>query len=234
MWFVDSESTDESTILAAQAGAQVLRAPLGKGRAMTAALEGWRDGWLIFVDADIQDSERSIPGALRDAARTSTAGMIVGEVGQPGKRRSVTPYLYRPLVGALFPETPPLDRPLSGFRALRSGLELGELPPGYGAEVHLNVEVAITGEKIETLALGTLRGPVRDYANIPRLARDIATALLDCGQAHGRIADRGPWDDWTERVLAVIDEQPGDGEADEAYLHALRTAAAAPLPVGPM
>jgi hypothetical protein len=156
--------------------------------------------------------------------------MIVGQVESPGKRRSVTPYLYEPIVRALFPETPELDRPLSGFRALRAGLPLGALPGGYGVEAHLNVQVAVTGGRTEALPLGAHRGPIRGYAHIARAAREIAAALLDLATAHRRIEDRAEWGAWTARVLAVIEDQPGEGADDSAYLRRLREAAAQPLP----
>jgi glycosyltransferase involved in cell wall biosynthesis len=230
VWFVDSASTDDSAAIAAEAGAHVLPAPLGKGRAVAAAIARHRDGWLILVDADVQESAVSIPGTLREAARRSTADMIVGQVDSPGKRRSVTPHLYEPLVRALFPEAPELDRPLSGFRALRAGLPLHELPGGYGVEAHLNVEVALIGGRIETLPLGTHRGPIRGYAHIGRAAREIADALLDLATAYGRIAERRAWEEWTARVIGAIEDQPGEGADDTAYFRALRAAAGAPLP----
>jgi glycosyltransferase involved in cell wall biosynthesis len=230
VWFVDSASTDESAAIAAEAGAVVVSAPLGKGRAIAAAIARHREGWLILVDADVEESAVSIPGALREAASRSTADMIVGQVESPGKRRSVTPHLYEPLVRALFPEAPELDRPLSGFRALRAGLPLGELPGGYGVEVHLNVQVALIGGLIETLALGAHRGPIRGYAHIGRAGREIADALLDLGTAYGRIAERAAWEAWTARVVAAIEDQPGEGADDTAYFRALRAAAGTALP----
>jgi glycosyltransferase involved in cell wall biosynthesis len=230
VWFVDSASTDASAAIAADAGVAVVPAPLGKGNAVAAAIAHHGDGWLILVDADIEDSERSIPAALRDAAAGSAADMIVGQVETPGKRRSVTPHLYGPLVRELFPETPPLDRPLSGFRALRAGLPVGDLPGGYGVEAHLNVQVAVTGGRIEALPLGAHRGPIRGYAHIGRAAHEIADALLDLAAAHGRIAERAAWEAWTARVLAAIDDQPAEGADDAAYFRALRAAAAHPLP----
>jgi glucosyl-3-phosphoglycerate synthase len=233
VWFVDSASRDASVAIAAEAGARVLPAPLGKGRAVAAAISRHREGWLILIDADVEESALSIPAALRDAAARSTADMIVGQVQSPGKRRSVTPYLYGPLVRALFPEAPELDRPLSGFRALRAGLPLHNLPGGYGVEAHLNVEVALTGGRIETLSLGAYRGPTRGYAHIGRAARDIADALLDLATAYGRISERTPWEAWTARVVAAIDGQPGEDADPTAYFRALRAAAADPLPPAP-
>ncbi len=233
VWFVDSASTDASAVIAAEAGVDAVPAPLGKGRAVATAIARHGEGWLLLVDADVEESELSIPAALRDAAARSSADMIVGQVQSPGKRRSVTPYLYEPLVRALFPETPELDRPLSGFRALRAGLPVHDLPGGYGVETHFNVEVALTGGRIEALPLGAHRGPIRGYAHIGRAARDIADALLDLATRYGRIAERGVWEAWTARVLAAIDDQPGEGVDDTAYFLALRAVAGEPLPPVP-
>jgi glucosyl-3-phosphoglycerate synthase len=230
VWFVDSASTDDSVAIGSQAGVRVVPAPLGKGRAVAAALAEHSSGWLVLLDADIEYSAVSIPGALRQAAEHSTADMVVGQPVSPGKRRSVTPYLYGPLVRALFPEVPEIERPLSGFRALRAGIPLGRLPGGYGIEVHLNVQVALAGGRIEMLPLGRYRGPLRDYAHIGRAARDIAETMLDLAAAHGRLADRAAWEAWTARVLGVIDDQPGADADDTEYFDRLRAAAAEPLP----
>ena len=83
---------------------------------------------------------------------------------------------------------------------------------------------------MQALPLGAHRGPIRGYAHIGRAAREIADAMLDLATAYGRIAERGAWEAWTDRVLAVIEDQPGEGVDDTAYFRALRAAAARPLP----
>jgi glycosyltransferase involved in cell wall biosynthesis len=232
VWFVDSRSTDDSRAIAAQLGAGVVPAGLGKGRAVAAALARCRDGRLCLLDADVQRCQANLAAALRDAAVATGADMVVGEVDAGRKRRSVTPALYRPLAAALFPEAPALERPLSGFRVLRAGLDVGRVPAGYGVEAHLNVHLAATGATIAPHELGFHRGPLRGYANVAALAEGVVEALLDAAVAHGRLdaGARPAWEAWADEVLEVVRTQPGEHDDDSDYLRRLRRAAARPLP----
>ena len=235
VWLVDSASVDDSARIAASLGAKVVTAPLGKGRAIATALERCPDGYLCLVDADIQYSSGNIPLQLREAAAATEADMVVGDFDQPpGTRRSVTPAIYRPLVAALFPEAHRLDMPtpLSGFRVLRGGTRVGALPPGYGVEAHLNVEVAATGGRIALCSLGDHRGPSRGHMRVASIGAEVATAILDLAEVHGRLDPiaRPCWDEWIEAVLDVTREQPAEGADDDEYQRRLLTAAERPFP----
>jgi glycosyltransferase involved in cell wall biosynthesis len=215
VWFVDSGSTDDSVARAAALGADVVRAPRGKGRAIAAALAECTTEYLCFVDGDLEWSERNIPAALRDAACATSADMIVGAFTEARRRLVITPHLYLPLTREFFAEA--LDAgitvPLSGFRALRASFPCGVLPPGYGVETHLNLVVALDGGKIANCELGEFVGPVRGYANIPEVATDVAAAILDLAEVRGRLprADRPRWDAWVAPVLAELQEALREG-----------------------
>jgi glucosyl-3-phosphoglycerate synthase len=233
VWFVDSASTDDSARIAASLDVPVIDAPLGKGRAMAVALEECDDGYLCFVDADLESSEVNIPQRLRDVADTTGADMVVGAFHERARRLAVTPGLYLPLLGALFPERiDDLRVPLSGFRALRIGLPIRPLPPGYGAETHLNLEVPAARGRIADCDLGLFKGNLRGYANIPAIGTDVAAALLDLAIAHGRLdtSRRPEWDAWVDVVLGVLRTQPPVGADDARYVEDLLAAAARPLP----
>ncbi|MGH9026579.1 MAG: glycosyltransferase [Acidimicrobiia bacterium] len=233
VWYIDSASTDRSAAVADSLGVSVVSAPLGKGRAMATALARCRDGYMCFVDADLEASEVNIPQRLREVAAASGADMVVGAFHEPKRRLAVTPGLYLPLLRSLFPErVDDLSFPLSGFRALRTGLPIRPLPPGYGAETHLNVEVPSAGCQLVECELGVFQGNLRDYANIPTIGTDVAAALLDLGEAHGRLAPaaRPAWNAWAADVVAVLRSQPPVGADDSAYVEDLLAAAARPLP----
>jgi hypothetical protein len=185
-----------------------------------------------MLDADVEQASENLPRRLREAAHGGGADMIVGTVDRPRPRSSVTPSLYTPLVTTLFPEVPPVPRPLSGFRAFRAHLDTGTLPGGYGVEAHLNVHVAVSGGRIETCRLGPQVGPLRGYANVPAIGADVAAAVLDLAEAHGRIGsrERPRWDAWVADVLAVMRDQPAEDADDSGYLRQLAAVAARPLP----
>lgn len=229
--FVDSASTDGSAAIAESMGVEVVRAPAGKGRAVATLLEGCRDAHVCLVDADIVRSEANIPGALADAFRAEPADMVVAQFTWPEKRVfAISPGIYRPLVGALFPEADGLygRLPLSGFRIVDASLPLGELPGGFGLEAHLNVLLPALGRRVRSIHVGAYSGPIRDRSG---MGREIAEALLDLAVALGRLdpALRPAWDEWVERVMEVIESGPRYGDVD-AYHARVAEAGAQPLP----
>lgn len=206
VWFVDSGSTDGSAQLAASLGAEVVRAPLGKGRAIAAALERCREGRIVLLDADVRHAERNLALALREAAQGHPdAGMIVGQPSEPPARG-----VYHHLSRAFFPEAPRMRVPLSGFRVLDATLDHGSLPPGYGVEAHLNLRAAVTGGSTETCELGAQRGAQRGRAHMARVAADVARAVLDLAESHRRLASeqRPRWDAWVGAFIAEPDRAP--------------------------
>lgn len=234
VWFVDSASTDDSTSIAQATGVEVLAAPLGKGRAVQAALDRCHEGVLCLVDADIQHSERNIPMRLREAMEHDDVDLLLGDYEQPARRRVVTRAIYRPLVAELFPGLAALDlhRPLSGFRALRAGIGLAPVPAGYGVETHLNIQVHLMGGRIGTCELGLYEGPLRGYVHAPAMAADVAAAILDLATEHGRVDPeaRPAWDAWVDDIIDLVRTQPPPGAVDHAFLARLTELATRPLP----
>ena len=227
VWFVDSGSTDDSAAVARSLGAEVITAPAGKGRAMQAAFDRCRH------DADYQWSERNIPAEVRAAAVRTDADMVVGTYDEAGRRRVVMPGVYHPIVGALMPEAlPHIDIALSGFRAVRPHVLRSPLPPGYGAETHLNLEATFGGDRVVSCPVGGFRGSLRGYTNIPAILDDVAEAVLDGAVRHGRLAaaQRPAWDAWIDGVRALVADQPALGEDEAAFTALLADLAARPLP----
>jgi glucosyl-3-phosphoglycerate synthase len=227
--FVDSASSDGSGELASGLGAEVLSAPLGKGRAVAAAIERCRSTHICLLDADIESTTRNVPEALRTALEHTGADMVVGEFEWPEKSfRPVTSAIWNPLAGALFPEAAAAVTrvPLSGFRIFDVALASEPLPPGFGLEVHLNILGCLDGLRTETVDIGTYSGPVR--AN-PGLPAEVAAAILDLAEARGRLGAgaRSDWDGWLEPVLELIEATDEDEAARRAMLI---EAAARPLP----
>lgn len=228
--FVDSASTDGSAAVASGLGADVVRAPLGKGAAVAAAVESCETRWLCTLDADLLWSERNLAAVLRDAAVKEVGDMVVGSFGH-NRRTLVTHAIYEPLVAALFGEVPGVGTPLSGYRVWDVSLDLGELPRGYGVEVHSHVAAAVGGARVAWVDIGEYRGPLRGYRNIPAIARDVASALLDLGERCGRLrGGRAVWEEWVAEVLRAIGPAPGEHIEDPAYVAAVFAAGERPLP----
>lgn len=235
VWFVDSGSTDDSARIARGLGAEVVAATEGKGRAMQTAFDrcAGDDGHLVFLDADYEWSERNIPAEVRAAAVRTDADLVVGTYEEAGRRRVVMPGVYHPFVGALVPEAlEHIDIALSGFRAVRPHVLRSPLPPGYGAETHLNLEATFGGDRVVSTPVGGFRGSLRGYTNIPAILDDVTEAILDGAVRHGRLAAaaRPAWDAWADGIRKLVADQPPPGEDDAAFSERLAALAARPLP----
>jgi glucosyl-3-phosphoglycerate synthase len=229
LWFVDSSSTDGSAELASGLGAGVIHAPLGKGRAVMAAVERCETSHICLMDADLESTTLNAPLALRETLERGGADMVVAEFDWPAKPfRPVTTSIWRPLAGAFFPEAVASAGrvPLSGFRVLDVELARGPLPPGFGLEVHLDIVGSLEGRRTETVDIGVYTGTVR---NNPGVAREIAGTILTVAERYGRLdpRDRTAWDEWLEPVLALMADTTTGGPERRALL---ADAAARPLP----
>jgi hypothetical protein len=200
---------------------------------MSAACERCERGYIVFVDADLFEWSVNIPATLRDAALESQAAMVVGSF-RDDRRLVTTGSIYWPLAEALLPDLARAvgPTPLSGQRAIDVAQLSGPLPPGYGAETHLNLSFPAAGLAVESVDLGFLRGPLRGYANVPDIARDVASAILDFAVAQDRLDPecRPHWQRWTDKVIAAIARQPPPGAPDAEFLVELASLAARPLP----
>ncbi|WP_170317139.1 glycosyltransferase family 2 protein [Acrocarpospora corrugata] len=231
---VDSGSTDATADLAAEAGAEVIRGPLGKGAAMRLAASFVDTPWVCFLDADLVETSHNIAAVLRERALGAgdEVAMIVGEFTDPPPEPVLgnTIALYPTLVRALFPEADGRfgRRPLSGFRVVRPEL-VADVPDDFGVEAHLNLTVAVSGRPFIVTPIGMYR---QRFRYKPDMGREIGKAILDVAIAHGRLAPpaRPAWDHWVAWLAETMGSYRGDLEDRDAYLAHLMAAAAAPLP----
>jgi glucosyl-3-phosphoglycerate synthase len=242
--FVDSGSSDGSAEVAAALGARVLGAPTGKGRAIARLLGEVTTDYVVLLDADIDGTTSNIATRLREAVERNEADLVVAEFEEPLLQvRDSSRYVWRPLVHALFPEAHERfgRTPLSGFRALRTSVELGPLPKGFGVETHINIAVTVAGGSVRVEDVGMYWGPVRSK---PLLPREVGTAILDLAQVHGRLdrSSRAAWDEWLEGIVAIVVERaasaadgptPSENLAEPDYVSRLQAASSRPLPVVP-
>lgn len=229
---VDSASTDRTAEKAAAAGAEVLAGPLGKGAAMTAALEKVDTPWVCFLDADLHSSHHNVPALLREAAVRGTADHVVGdwEYADPGTILSNTFTLYEPLAARFFPEIAGNlgANSLTGYRAIRRSYLPGHLPRDFGLEAHLNITVAMAGGSSSVQHLGVIASRFRHK---PAMGREIARAVLELAIIHGRLDRiRYPmWNEWVDGGVAAIAGIDGESGRSQT-LARLFTAVRRPMP----
>jgi glucosyl-3-phosphoglycerate synthase len=230
---VDSGSRDNTAAVARRAGAEVLRAPAGKGLAMAAAVSAADSPWICFLDADIAPGSPNYAAALRAAIDSGGADHLVGEFTDPGAAVLSNTYaVYEPLLAGLFPEAAGRfgSKPLTGFRAVRrSFLRPGDFPPGFGIEAHLNLSVLLQGGSHEVIPVGCYSGPFR-YK--PYMGLEIAAAVLDLAERAGRLSPtcRPGWQAWVDEAVSIIAGYRGTDEERPAFTEQLGRLAGRPHP----
>ena len=157
---IDSDSTDDTSAVAADAGAIVHRADEirpdlgtfpGKGEAMWKSLFVTKGDVLVFMDADLLDWDTHfVPGLLGPLLTAPGVELVKGFYERPlgdapyeGGR--VTELVARPLIWLLFPHLAGLHQPLAGEWAVRRTLfESLSVPTGYAVELAALIDTSAT------------------------------------------------------------------------------------------
>ncbi|MBP1988994.1 glycosyltransferase family 2 protein [Paenibacillus eucommiae] len=121
----------------------------GKGAALSTGIAEAKGEFLIFLDADLQDTARYAP-LLLNPLLNQDADMVIAKLPAPWKpagfgfvKRLASKGIYR--LSGYKPSAP-----LSGQRAIRASLldQVGKLARGFGFEVGLTIDVARLGCRI--------------------------------------------------------------------------------------
>jgi glucosyl-3-phosphoglycerate synthase len=207
---IDSDSTDDTAAVAADAGAVVHRAAEirpdlgthpGKGEAMWKSLFVTKGDVLVFMDADLLDWDTHfVPGLLGPLLTTPGVELVKGFYERPfgdapfeGGR--VTELVARPLIALLYPHLAGLHQPLAGEWAVRRSLfESLSVPTGYAVELAALIDTAATRgtDAIAQVDLGRRAHRHQSLRDLGGMARAImAMALRRADRAFGDRLDRG-------------------------------------------
>ena len=207
---IDSDSTDDTAAVAADAGAVVHRAAEirpdlgthpGKGEAMWKSLFVTKGDVLVFMDADLLDWDTHfVPGLLGPLLTTPGVELVKGFYERPfgdapfeGGR--VTELVARPLIALLYPDLAGLHQPLAGEWAVRRSLfESLSVPTGYAVELAALIDTAATRgtDAIAQVDLGRRAHRHQSLRDLGGMARAImAMALRRADRAFGDRLDRG-------------------------------------------
>jgi glucosyl-3-phosphoglycerate synthase len=216
---IDSDSTDDTGAVAADAGAVVHRSAdirpdlgthPGKGEAMWKSLFVTKGEVLVFMDADLLDWDTHfVPGLLGPLLTAPDVELVKGFYERPlddapyeGGR--VTELVARPLISLLFHDLAGLHQPLAGEWAVRrSLLESLSVPTGYAVELAALIDTAAArgAEAIAQVDLGRRAHRHQSLRDLGGMARQImAMALGRAGVAAGTSTAEDA--EWPERPPA--------------------------------
>ncbi len=155
---IDSDSTDATFEVAADAGATVHRSAEirpelgsypGKGEAMWKSQFVTDGDLIVFMDADLHDWDTHfVPGLLGPLLTSPEVVLVKGFYERPGERGAldggrVTELVARPLIALLHPELSDLVQPLAGEWAIRrTHFATLSVPTGYAVELAALVDTA--------------------------------------------------------------------------------------------
>jgi glucosyl-3-phosphoglycerate synthase len=154
---IDDHSTDDTGLVAAEAGARVVSAADvlpeiagggGKGEALWRSLHVSQGDIVLWCDADISDiGSRFVVGLLGPLLTDPDVDFVKGFYERPrsgavGGGRT-TELMARPIIATLFPHLSAIVQPLSGeFGGRRRLLERLPFVRGYGVDIGLIIDVA--------------------------------------------------------------------------------------------
>ena len=163
---IDSDSTDATARIAAEAGAAVhasasIRPDLGsfpgKGEAMWQSLFVTQGDLIVFMDADLVEWDTHfVPGLLGPLLTRPEIGLVKGFYRRPGEHGldggRVTELVARPLIALHYPELAGLVQPLAGEWAVRRSLfETLAVPVGYAVEIAALIDT-LAGPGLDAIA----------------------------------------------------------------------------------
>jgi glucosyl-3-phosphoglycerate synthase len=200
---VDDHSSDGTPEVARHAGARVVRtagSAHGKGQAMRQAVTESTGDILVFLDADVTNTEpRFVSGLLGPLLTDNDVALVKGFYQRPlgddpsGGGR-VTELVARPIIDVLFPELSGVRQPLAGETAAqRCVFEKIDLADGYGVELGLLIDVAARfgSDTIAQVDLGVRVHRNRPLDELRPQATDILRAALDRAEVGGSIPAGG-------------------------------------------
>jgi cellulose synthase/poly-beta-1,6-N-acetylglucosamine synthase-like glycosyltransferase len=167
---VDAYSTDRTSYLAEKAGAIVIQQPTrifpAKGLAMRAGLsEAFKRSAniIVFLDADIRNLTPQWVDKLVQPLMDDNCDMSRGFYSRHARDAAVTKLIARPMLHTFFPELSHFEQPLSGEVCARRQVWENILkravdnptPDGWGIDVWLLIEAAMSGYHIKEIFMGT-------------------------------------------------------------------------------
>jgi glucosyl-3-phosphoglycerate synthase len=186
---VDDGSTDATATVARDAGARVHRIAggVGKGLAMAEGALVARGDLVVFLDADVTDTDPAwIPQLLGPLLLDEEVELVKGFYqrpfgGQPTGGGRVTELTARPVLALLFPELADVLQPLAGETAMRRATLLDlQIESNYGVEIGLLIDVAVRfgAPSIAQVDLGRRTHRNRPLEELGPMARDVLRVAL--------------------------------------------------------
>jgi glucosyl-3-phosphoglycerate synthase len=183
-----SGCTDNTAAVAADAGARVIVAPLGKGAAVKAGLEGTNGEIVCLVDGDIRYyGDRPLVAILVEPILYGIADATITDLyWRPLYPQMWLHAFFAPLAGALFPELLPKcgSTPWSGQRAAVRSLWPTSLPEDFTVDLEILMHWNSEALRLRPVIADDWTNPQRPKSDL--MPRELEL-VLDHAVRQGRI-----------------------------------------------
>lgn len=219
-----SGCTDNTSELAADAGAQVVEAPVGKGAAIKAGLAAVDGAVVCLIDGDIQYfGERPLVTILVEPILHGTADATITDLyWRPLYPQMWLHAFFAPLAGALFPEILPKcgSTPWSGQRAAVRSLWPTEMPDDFTVDLELLMHWNYEALRLRPIVADDWTNPQRPKNDL--MAREFQL-VVDHAVKRGRVSDGSRealtgWFEAVHRMMAAYRPDSDDPQAFEQQL----------------
>jgi glucosyl-3-phosphoglycerate synthase len=211
---IDSGSSDRTVVVAAAAGARVVRRAdvlaelppvAGKGEVLWRSLAAVTSDIVCYLDSDLVDFDPAfVPALLGPLLTEPGVELVKGFYRRPLRMETtqadtgggrVTELLVRPLLAALRPELAGVVQPLGGeYAGTRELLTSLPFAAGYGVEIGLLLDTHTTRglNALAQVNLGVRKHRNRSLLQLGVMARQILAAVLErCATDTGTTPDSG-------------------------------------------
>lgn len=205
---LDDRSTDDTSNVAADAGARVVAIEdvharhgvgHGKGNALWASLVSSTGDVVAWIDGDITSFEPTWVARLVEPLLTEPATALVKAYAHRPQRMGgggrTTELVARPLISLYFPSLAGLHQPLAGeYAGRRSVLEHLSFVEGWGVEIGLLVDVAerYGSDAIVQVDVGTREHRHRSLESLSVQAAEVMATMLARVPGGSLLPDEAP------------------------------------------
>lgn len=154
---VDNASTDNTNIIATNAGATVIKcSEIGKGNSMAAGYAKARNEVLVYLDSDIITYSKDIVDILSRPIFNNEADFVKSTFNRT-KGGLVTEIATKPMLELLFPKLEKFGEPLSGMIGVKkSVLKDIKFEKDYGVDIGLILDMHKNGHKMVEVNIGCI------------------------------------------------------------------------------
>jgi glucosyl-3-phosphoglycerate synthase len=179
---MDDKSTDNTVVVAGEAGATVYTSTmLGKGASMREGILFSKNEWILFLDADIttypEDIIELMTGPLADGTADFVKSVFTRQAGR------VTELVAKPLLKLLFPELARFSQPLSGMVAGKKSLmRKMELENDYGVDIGMLIDMHMMGARIAEVNIGYIENRMQSWEQLSQMSLEVSRAIIRRGE----------------------------------------------------